>query len=80
VRPIEHTDDAAVLEHGRRTTPAGDETFHGNRVKRVVGRERGSIAIGGVGHKESARRARDPVGRYQADISSTVDHRQHAAR
>jgi hypothetical protein len=80
VRRIEHADDAAVHEHGCRTTPVGDETFDGNRVQRVVGRKRGSVAIGGVDHQDGSRRSREPVGCYQADISSTVDHRQDPAR
>jgi len=73
MRRVDHTDYAAVLEHGRCTTSAGGKTLNRNWVQGVAGRERGSGAIGGVTHQGSVRRAREPVGRYKADVSPMVD-------
>ena len=80
MRQVEHPDDAAVLEHGSRSTTVGDQAFDSNGVKGVFRGQRRSVAVGGIGYEQGAGRPVQPVVRYESDISPALDHWQHPAR
>ena len=67
VRRVEHADNASVLEHGRGTTPMGDETFHSDRIHGVFGGQRRSVAVGRIVYEQGTGK---PVSRSAA-ISPT---------
>lgn len=77
---VDHTDDTAVFDNGRRTPAQDAQTLDGDRVQRVVRGQCRSTAVGGVGHDERPGRAREPVGRDEAYITPTVDDWQYPPR
>jgi hypothetical protein len=47
---VKDPDDVAFVKNGRGSTVRTEEDLHCERVKRVVRRQRGGRAVGGVGH------------------------------